>query len=237
MGVLRYKGKICIGDHSDLRTKILSSLHSSPIGGHSGSRATYQRVKRIFYWPKLKQFVETFVTECPVCQRAKVENCQYLGMAWTYISMDFIKGLPKSSNKNVILVVVDKLTKYANFIALSHPFYAQTVAQLFIDNVFKLHGPPVAIATNRDRIFTSKLWQDIFKFMKISLQLSSTYHLQTNGQTERVNQCLESYLRCMAFMEPKKWSAWLTLAEWWYNTNYNTSLQTTPFQALYGYSL
>jgi hypothetical protein len=151
--------------------------------------------------------------------------------------MDFIKGLPKSSNKNVILVVVDKLTKYANFIALSHPFYAQTVAQLFIDNVFKLHGPPVAIATNRDRIFTSKLWQDIFKFMKISLQLSSTYHLQTDGQTERVNQCLESYLRCMAFMEPKKWSAWLTLAEWWYNTNYNTSLQTTPFQALYGYSL
>jgi hypothetical protein len=90
--------------------------------------------------------------------------------------MDFIEGSPKSSNKNVILVVVDRLTKYAHFIALAHPFTAQSVAQLFIDNVFKLMDH-LYLVTNRDRIFTSKLWQDIFKSLNISLQFSSAYHL------------------------------------------------------------
>jgi hypothetical protein len=117
-GILRYKEKICIGASTDLRTKILSSLYSSAFGGggHYGINATYNRVKIIFHWPQLKKSVEIFVVECPVCQRAKTENCQYPGllaplpipnMAWTFISMDFIEGLPKSGNRNVILVVVD----------------------------------------------------------------------------------------------------------------------------------
>jgi hypothetical protein len=184
------------------------------------------------------------VTECVVCQRAKEEHCQYPDllaplpiptMAWTFISMDFVEGLPKSSSKDVILVVVDRLTKYSHFITLSHPYSVNTVAQLFVDNVFKLHGPPIAILTDRDRIFTSNLWQSMFKSMKISLHYCSTYHPQSDGQTERVNQCLENYLRCMAFLEPKRWIAWLPLVEWWYNTNYHTSLKCTPFEALYGY--
>jgi hypothetical protein len=184
-GILRYKGRICIGTTSDLQTKILSSLHSSALGGHSGIRATYQRIKRIFHWPKMKKSVETFVSECPVCQRTKAEHCHYPGLlaplpipeiAWTFISMNFIEGLPKSGGKDVILVVVDKLTKYAHFMALAHPFTAQYVAQLFIDTIIKLHGPPIAIVTDRDRIFTSKLWQDIFKSLKVSLHYSSTYH-------------------------------------------------------------
>jgi hypothetical protein len=99
--------------------------------GHSGIRATYQRVHRIFHWPHFKQSVETFVSECPVCQRAKTEHCHSPGLlaplpvptlAWTFISMDFVEGLPKSGNKNVILVVVDMLTKYAHFLALAHPY-------------------------------------------------------------------------------------------------------------------
>jgi transposase InsO family protein len=149
--------------------------------------------------------------------------------------MDFIEGLPKSGNKNAILVVVDRLTKYAQFIALSHPYTVHSVAQVFIDNIFKLHAPPVAIVTDRDKIFTSKMWQDIFKSMKVSLHFSTTYHPQTDGQTERVNQCLENYLRFMSFQEPKKWAAWLPLAEWWYNRSFHTSLKCTPFEALYGY--
>jgi transposase InsO family protein len=121
--------------------------------------------------------------------------------------MDFIEGLPKSASKDVILVVVDRLTKYAHFLALSHLYTAQSVAQLFWDNIFKLHGPPTAISTDRDRIFTSKLWQYIFKAMKVTLQYSTAYHPQTDGQIKRLNQCLENYLRCMTFMEPKKWLA------------------------------
>jgi hypothetical protein len=136
-GVLRYKGRICIE-------------------GHSGIKATYRRIKRIFCWPDLKKSVESFVAECPICQRSKGEHFHYIGLlsplpipnlAWSFISMDFVEGLSKSGIKNVILVVVDILTKYAHFLALSHPFTAQTVARLFIDDIFKLHGLPMAIVT------------------------------------------------------------------------------------------
>lgn len=146
------KGEICIGDAPELKNKILTSLHSSATWGHLGIRATYQRIKRIFHRPKMKQAVEAFVTECLVCQREKTEHCHYPGLlaplpipnlAWTFVSMDFIEGLPKFGTKNAILVVVDMLAKYVHFIALAHPFTAQIVAQLFVDNIFTLHGPPL----------------------------------------------------------------------------------------------
>jgi hypothetical protein len=149
--------------------------------------------------------------------------------------MDFIEGLPKSQGKEVILVIVDRLTKSAHFITLAHPYTAQSVAQAFVDNVIKLHGPPISIVTDRDRIFTSDLWQQVFKSLDIKLKLSTAYHPQTDGQSERVNQCLEPYLCCMVFQYPKKWAAWIPLAEWWYNTTYHTALKVSPFQALYGY--
>ena len=91
------------------------------------------------------------------------------------------------------------------------------------------------IVTDRDRIFTSNLWQQLFKSLGVKLHFSTSYHPQTDGQTERVNQCLETYLRCMAFDQPTKWHNWLSIAEWWYNTTFHTSLQMTPFQALYGF--
>jgi transposase InsO family protein len=120
-------------------------------------------------------------------------------MAWQLITMDFIEALPRSEGKDTILVVVDKLTKYAHFIPLSHPFAAKTIVQIFIDNVFKLHGLPLAIITDRDRVFTSQLWQDLLKSLNVKLRFGSAYHPQTDGQSERVNQCLENYLRCMVF--------------------------------------
>lgn len=233
-----------MGQHIPTQNSILTALHASAVGGHSGIAATYQRVKKLFYWVGIKKSVQDFVTQCATCQRAKGEQCHYPGllqplpipdMAWSQLSMDFVEGLPKSNGKDVILVIVDRLTKYAHFISLSHPFTAHKVAQLFIDHIYKLHGLPTAIVSDRDRIFTSDLWQELFKALHVSLQFSSAYHPQSDGQTERVNQCLEVYLRCMAFSEPRTWSSWLPLAEWWYNTNYHSSLKSTPFQALYGY--
>jgi hypothetical protein len=156
-------------------------------------------------------------------------------MAWSHISLDFVEGLPKSHRKDVIMVVVDRLTRYSHFIALSHPYNAQSIAHLFIDNIVKLHGFLNVIVSDRDAIFTSDLWKALFNAMKVQLNFSSAHHPQTDGQTERVNQCLENYLRCMSFSEPQKWSSWLALAEWWYNTSYHASLKCTSFQAMYGY--
>uniref|UniRef100_A0A453NRI9 Reverse transcriptase n=1 Tax=Aegilops tauschii subsp. strangulata TaxID=200361 RepID=A0A453NRI9_AEGTS len=243
-GIIRYKGKILVGNNAALRTKLIQALHSSPVGGHSGVRATYQRIKNIFHWPGLKQEVEKFTAACPICQRAKHEHCLQPGlldplpvadMAWQHVTMDFIEGLPNSQGKEVIMVVVDRFTKYAHFIPLAHPYSVLTVAQAFVDQIIRLHGPPKLIISDRDRIFTSKLWRDIFQALKVELRYSTAYHPQTDGQTERVNQCLETYLRCMTTNEPKKWMSWVPLAEYWYNSTYHTALKMSPFQALYGF--
>lgn len=244
-GIIRHNGKILIGITGQMREQLLNSFHQSALGGHSGERATYQRLKLIFYWPRMKADVIDYVKKCPTCQKNKSENTPYPGLlqplpvpqrAWTHISMDFVEGLPKSQGKDVILVVVDRLTKYAHFISLSHPYTAQTIVDLFLSNIFKLHGMPSVIVTDRDPIFTSTVWQSLFKTLKVQLHLSTAYHPQTDGQTERVNQCLENYLRCMCFHGPARWHHWLSLAEWWYNTSYHISLNMTPFQALYGFS-
>ncbi|WVZ83700.1 LOW QUALITY PROTEIN: hypothetical protein U9M48_030821 [Paspalum notatum var. saurae] len=224
-GLIRYKVKLFIGTAKDLKIQILSTLHASAPG-----RAF--RIKLLVYWPGMKQDIAAFVKQCPVCQKNKSENTPYPGllqqlpipdMAWTHISMDFIEGLPTSNSKNVILVVVDRFTKYAHFIPLSHPYTAQ------------LHGLPKVIVTDRHPIFTSDIWQSLFRALGVKLHLSTAYHPQTDGQTERVNQCLENYLRCMCFTSSKCWQHWLSLAEWWYNTSYHTSLNLTPFQAQYGF--
>jgi len=116
--------------------------------------------------------------------------------------MDFIKGLPISYGKQVIFVVVDRLSKAAHFMALSHPYSAREVAQSFLDNVFKLHGFPTTITSDRDSIFVSKFWQELMVVQGVHIQLSTSYHPHTDGQTEVVNRCIGTYLRCMCAETP-----------------------------------
>ena len=114
------------------------------------------------------------------------------------VSKDFIERLPKSSRKNVILVVVDRFTKYGHFIPLSHPFDVTIMATAYLDHVFKLHGNPTSIVSDRGPTFLSRFWQELFKLQGVVLHLSFAYHPQTDGQTEVVNRCLECYLRRMS---------------------------------------
>lgn len=242
-GLLRYKDRIWVGNNSIAQAHILQALHSSGVGGHSGVRPTYERVKQFFAWPKLKQSVQKFVASCSICQQAKVEHIKTPGLlqplqvptqAWEMVSLDFIEGLPISHKCDVILVVIDRFSKYGHFFPLKHPFTALQVAQVFIDNIYRLHGLPQIIVSDRDRIFTSTLWKELFRLSDTSLHMSSSYHPQTDGQTERLNQCLELYLRCAVHSCPRKWFEWLPLAEYWYNTTYHSSLERTPFEVIYG---
>jgi hypothetical protein len=109
------------------------------------------------------------------------------------------------------------------------------VARVFIDNIVKLHGMPKSITSDRDTIFTSNFWKLLFKTLGSKLQYTTAYHPQTDGQSERVNQCLEMYLRCAAQDQPRQWRAWLPLAEFWYNSTFHTALGCSPFKALYGH--
>lgn len=155
--------------------------------------------------------------------------------AWQLVSLDFIEGLPKSATFNCILVVVDKFSKYSHFVPLAHPFTALDVAEAYMQNIHKLHGLPQSLISDRDRIFTSTLWTTLFRLAGTQLRMSSSYHPQTDGQTERVNQCLETFLRCFVHACPSQWSRWLALAEYCYNTSFHSALGTTPFEVLYGH--
>jgi hypothetical protein len=132
------------------------------------------------------------------------------------------------------MVVVVHLSKYAHFFALQHPFTASTVAEILMDQVFTLHGRPHSIVFYHDPTFTSNFWQELFKIQGNQLHLSTSYHPQTDGQTEVVNKCLETYLRCFPSKKKHQWTQWLPLAEWWYNTSYHTATLMTPFEAVYG---
>jgi hypothetical protein len=243
-GVIWHKGKVWIGQNSALQTKLISVCHSSVIGGHSGIAATYHRLKRHFFWKGMKIDVESFVKQCTICQQAKHSLQHPMGLLqplpipqgmWKDLTMDFIEGLPKSEGFSVILVVVDRLTKYSHFILVKRPYTASTIAKLFMENIVKLHGIPTSIVTDIDAIFVSNFWKEFFTSYKIDLKYTAAYYPQTDGQSERVNQCLEMYLRCVVHASPKEWKSWLWLAELWYNTSLHASLGSTPFKALYGY--
>jgi hypothetical protein len=197
-----------------MKPKVLALVHDSPLGGHSGYLKILVRAKRDWHWQGMKQDVKSYIKGCEICQRIKSETCKPVGLLqplsipsklWHSISMDFIKGLPTSSKQNVILVVVDRLTKYVHFVALAHLYTASRVATLFMHHVFKLHGMPSSIVSDRDTAFTSLFWEELFRKQRVELAMSSSYHPQSDGQIEVVNRSLEQYLRAFAADKPNLW--------------------------------
>lgn len=243
-GIVRHKGRIWLGNNTIAHQHVVQAMHSSVVGGHSGFQATYYKIRQLFTWPGMKSTISEFIKSCVVCQQAKVEHSRPAGLlqplpvptkASKVVCMDFVEGLPKSSKFDTILVVINKYTKYGHFIPLAHPFTAVQVAQAFMENVYKLHGLPKSIISDRDNIFTSAFWKDLFRLTDTQLLMSLSYHPQTDGQTERLNQCLEGFLRCSVHSCPKQWAKWLPLAEFWYNTSYHSALGRSPFEVLYGH--
>jgi len=132
-GLIKYKSKVCIASNSALQTKLIAAMHSSAIGGHSGGKATYHRLKQLFHWKGMKRDVEHYVKQCQICQQAKHELTHPAGLlqplpipqgAWRDWSMDFIEGLPLSDGSNTILVVIDRFTKYGHFLPLKTSFHS-----------------------------------------------------------------------------------------------------------------
>ncbi|KAL0456011.1 UNVERIFIED_CONTAM: Retrovirus-related Pol polyprotein from transposon.6 [Sesamum latifolium] len=216
-GVLRRGGWICVGSHGGIREKIIKSLHDAALGGHSGINGTYQRMRPLFYWPTMRNDVQT----CKDCE------------AWPCISMDFIEGLPSSEGKDSILVVVDILTKYSHFLALKHLYTATSIAKIFFDNIYKLHGLPVSIVTDMDKVFTSKFWKELFTLSGVSLDMSTTYHPQSDGLNGQ--PVLRILLEMHVPSEIKEVGSMVNPCKILVQHQLPHRVKATPFQALYGY--
>lgn len=235
-----FHGNIFVPDDSSLWPRLLDDAHEA---GHEGIQKTLHRLQSSFYNPHMARLVCEFVRVCLVCQQNKTEHLHPGGLlkplpvpstVWSDIAMDFIEGFPKVGGKSVILTVVDRFSKYGHFIPLSHPYSASSVARAFFDHIVKLHGMPCSIVSDRDPVFTSNFWTELFHLSGTKLRLSSAFHPQTDGQSEVTNKIIVMYLRCLAGDRPRSWLQWLHWAEYCYNTSYQSSLQVTPFRVAYG---
>ncbi|PNY13662.1 retrotransposon-related protein [Trifolium pratense] len=242
-GVLLYHDRLVISPNSPSIPWLLEEFHNTPSGGHSGFLRTYRRLADSLYWVGMQKSVRDYVRSCDVCQRQKYSATSPGGLlqplpipnnVWEDLSIDFITGLPKSKGYEAILVVVDRLSKYSHFILLKHPYTAKTIAEIFMKEVVRLHGIPNSIISDRDPLFVSHFWLELFKLQGTKLKMSSAYHPETDGQTEVINRCLESYLRCFIADHPKTWSFWVSWAEYWYNSTFHISIGKTPFEVVYG---
>lgn len=201
-GIVVFNDKVYVPSDPTVRLLILRSKHDHVVAGHPGISKTLALIKRAYYWPGAKDFVTDYVSSCLICSRNKSRRHQPSGLLqplpvatrpWISISMDFIEELPTSNSYNSILVVVDRFTKMAHFIPTFTTANSRDLANIVIRHVFTKHGIPDDIISDRGAKFVSKFWQRVCSSLGILRKLSSAYHPQTDGQTERVNSVLEQY--------------------------------------------
>ena len=228
----------------NLRSMIVEEAHKGHFTMHPGMTKMYQDLKRMFWWPGMKKDVIDMVNKCLVCQKVKIEHQKPSGMLqpleipewkWDGISMDFVMGLPRTqAGFDAIWVIVDRLTKSAHFLPIRANYPLDKLAQLYIHEIVRLHGVPATIVSDRDPRFTSRFWGALQKAFGTRLCLSTAYHPQTDGQSERTIQTLEDMLRACVMDRPGSWDKHLPLIEFAYNNSFHASIGMAPYEALYG---
>lgn len=244
---LLFRDRLFVPDYQDVRTQIIRAAHDLPAAGHPGIAKTLSLVQRSYYWPLLHRNVQRYVKSCRTCHRAKPSRERYHGLLkplevpprrWAHVSMDFIVDLPRSkTNAGVsvrnILVVVDRLTKMRHLIPCNSMTALET-ARLFYEFVWKLHGIPDTIVSDRGPQFVSDFWTRLCDILRIKLALSTAYHPETDGQTESSNCAIEQILRCFCNQLQDDWASWCPSAEFAMNNWESSSTSISPFFANYG---
>ena len=241
---LAYMDGLVVVPSLDLRIEILEQCHDSPLAGHYGNAKTIELVTRNYWWPGLRRMVRKYISGCDVCKRAKASRHKPYGLLqplpipmapWQDISMDFLTDLPPSDGFDSVFVVKDRFTKMAHFIPCSKAIDAEATAKLFKSEVFRLHGLPKSIVSDRGPQFVSHFWRRLYECLGVKINLSSAHHPETDGSTEVVNQVIEQYLRIYCSYHQDDWISLLPLAEFTYNNSVTAQSQTSPFFANYGY--
>lgn len=228
----------------NLKVRLLGEAHDAPASGHLGRDKTYERLSRYFYWPKMYQTVTEYCTTCESCQAAKPSNQHKLGLLspltaptkpFESISMDLITDLPKTRKGNTACVTfVDRFTKMVLVWPCKTQVSSEEMVDIFLQVVFRPHGMPREIVSDRDPRFTAAFWSQLFSRLGVKFNMSSANHPQTDGQTERANRTVEEILRCYVSPHHDDWDEYLPTLEFAYNDSLHASTGVTPFYALYG---
>ena len=227
-----------------VRSRVLLWAHSSRLTCHPGITRTLDFIRRRFWWSSMDADVRAFIAACATCARNKTSTRSRSGLLrplpipsrpWSHIALDFVTGLPTSEGNTTILTVIDRFSKGAHFIALPKLPSSRETADLLVQHVFRLHGIPVDIVSDRGPQFTSQVWRAFCAALGATPSLSSGFHPQSNGQSERVNQEMEEALRCISHANPSSWNSQLPWVEYAHNTLVNASSGLSPFMASLGY--
>ena len=246
--MVRFRDRLFVPATGGLRLRLIQMAHDSPVTGHPGAEKCHEIISRNYWWPHIGQEIRKFCRNCHGCLRSKINRDRYHGALkplppperrWRHISMDFIVELPEALDcygrrvKN-IMVVVDRLTKMTHFIPCD-AMDPTEAARLFFHHVFKLHGLPDSIVSDRGSQFVSHFWKRLSARLKIVPGLSTAYHPETDGQTERMNAELEQYLRIYCNWHQDDWPDWLPSAEFSINNHVSATTRVTPFFANTGF--
>ena len=241
---LRDRSVLLIPDHSNLRLDLIREHHDVPTGGHLGVHRTLAALSRVFYWPRMAADVEAYIGTCETCQRTKPRNQVPYGLLqplptptrrWSEISMDLVTGLPLTARgHDALCVFVCRLSKRTHVVPTVKGVKPKKLAEIFFNHIWLHHGMPVGIVSDRDPLFVSNFWRALFKWAGTSLRMSTAYHPETDGQTERQNRTLLTMLRAYAAERPENWDSRLAAAEYAYNDSLHASTGYTPFYLEYG---
>jgi hypothetical protein len=246
-GILQSGGRLVVPEGRRLRFRLFEEFHDSKMGGHFGQEKTYMQLSRRFYWPDMQASVRRYVKGCDLCLRTKARQHAPFGLLealdipqerWKQVSIDFITKLPTTpSGNNAIVTIIDHLTKRAHFIPTTEEdLSAEAFARLFLKESVRLHGMPTKIVSDRDPRFVSTFWRQLMQLLGTKLGMSTAYHPQTDGQSEKANDIIGTWLRAFAReSEQAEWDRLLPIAEFAYNSTPQASTRKTPFELDLGY--
>ncbi|KAF4539175.1 Reverse transcriptase domain protein [Lasiodiplodia theobromae] len=246
-GLLRQHHKVWVPNCAPLKDEIMKRNHDDLVGGHYGYRRTLEALERKYVWENLTQDLKTYLKACDACQRHKSRRHKPYGTLqplepevepWKHFSMDFVTDLPESTTRDgvvfdPVLVLVDRFTKLVQYFPVRKSIDAEGLAHLLF-KTFARTGPPYSLVSDRGSVFTSEYWSEVCFILRVRLRFSTAFHPQTDGQTERQNQELETYLRIYVNFEQNDWAEWLDQAAFAYNSKIHSVTGVTPIQLAYG---